>query len=454
MGLITKEVEAGINSSNLIHYQNLGYEIPEFTNKSGKSYVKWGTKIKVKTSDLLPNSEVRVNVQCDCCNKNYDLTYGAYTRQNHEGKIYCQNCAPKVLNSGENHWNWKSYKTREERINERNYPEYKDFVKSVMARDKYICQCCGKSATDVHHLFGYAGFPEYRTDQTQALAICSACHDSFHKWHRENFGVKNKGYCTRSDYEKWLGDALVKLKKYDGELLASSEIICLDTKEIKTANEFMIDLGDIYHGGIYGCCNKKLRSHKGKHFLYYSEYKDMTEEDLERYWDWCNELKKQRTVICITTNQIFDSALSAAKYFNHENWHGRILKVCKGNNFSAGKLQDGTPLQWMFYKDYLNKIENGEEIVFNANTHNKKVICITTGKIFNAIKDGALYYNIQSKSTISGVCNGKHNFCGKLADGTPLVWMYYEDFLKIPVEEQQKILGRNKESLINDSFIM
>lgn len=89
MGLITKEVEAGINSSNLIHYQNLGYEIPKFINKSGKPYVKWGTKIKVKTSDLLPNSEVRVDVQCDCCNKNYDLTYGAYTRQNHEGKIYC-----------------------------------------------------------------------------------------------------------------------------------------------------------------------------------------------------------------------------------------------------------------------------------------------------------------------------------------------------------------------------
>lgn len=57
----------------------------------------------------------------------------------------------------------------------------------------------------------------------------------------------------------------------------------------------------------------------------------------------------------------------------------------------------------------------------------KKVICITTGKIFNSIKDAEKYYNVAYQS-ISCCCKKKLYSAGKLQDGTKLQWKYLEDY--------------------------
>ena len=54
----------------------------------------------------------------------------------------------------------------------------------------------------------------------------------------------------------------------------------------------------------------------------------------------------------------------------------------------------------------------------------KKVICITTGKIFNSIKDAEKYY---SCSHISLCCKEKSKSAGKL-NGAKLQWRYLEDY--------------------------
>ena len=105
------------------------------------------------------------------------------------------------------------------------------------------------------------------------------------------------------------------------------------------------------------------------------------------------------------------------------------------------------------YNEYLEKVNNGEEIVFKTNNNNRKIICITTGEIFKNIKIGADKYRIKSTGNLSMTCKGKQKTAGKLPDGTPLQWMYYEDFLKLPQEEQDKILERNKDSSDDGSFI-
>ena len=368
MGLLSTEVEVTLQGKNIPYYENLGYEIPRYFNKANnREMVKRGTKIKIKVKDLMPQSMVKVDVDCDCCKKEYTMPYMNYYNQNHDGKIYCNHCAPTILISGENNWHWDFDKTDEERENGRNYPEYTEFVKGVMARDKYICQCCGKPATDVHHLYGYAGFPKYRTDQTQAVSLCSTCHSAFHKWHREQYGYKNKGNCTRNDFEVWLGYALKELNKYEGELSTCSDIICLETQEIKTMYEFMKEYGYNNHTGIYACCNKRFRSYDGKHFLYYSEYKNMTEKDLKEYFDWCNEITNKRKIICLTTLIIYKDAVDAAESFGNRRNNTHILKCCKGKAKSAGKLPDGTPLHWMFYEDFLKlpKEEQNEILARN-----------------------------------------------------------------------------------------
>ena len=51
----------------------------------------------------------------------------------------------------------------------------------------------------------------------------------------------------------------------------------------------------------------------------------------------------------------------------------------------------------------------------------KSVICLTTGKIFYSISEASKYYNC---SNICLCCQGKRNYCGKLEDGTRLIWRY------------------------------
>ena len=86
----------------------------------------------------------------------------------------------------------------------------------------------------------------------------------------------------------------------------------------------------------------------------------------------------------------------------------------------------------------------------------RKNICVTTGKVFNTIKEGADEYNFKNVGRISAACKLKREYAGKLSDGTPLKWMYYEDFLKLPIEEQNEILSRNKnsESSNDGSFLL
>ena len=55
----------------------------------------------------------------------------------------------------------------------------------------------------------------------------------------------------------------------------------------------------------------------------------------------------------------------------------------------------------------------------------KKVVCITTGKIFDNIKDAEKHY---SCCNISQCCRGKRNYAGKLSGWIELQWRYLEDY--------------------------
>lgn len=75
------------------------------------------------------------------------------------------------------------------------------------------------------------------------------------------------------------------------------------------------------------------------------------------------------------------------------------------------------------------------------NPKSKMVICITTNEIFDCLSDASNLYNL-STSEISGSCKGKrgnktYTHAGKLSDGTPLVWRYYEDYLNMTEKDIQ-----------------
>lgn len=55
------------------------------------------------------------------------------------------------------------------------------------------------------------------------------------------------------------------------------------------------------------------------------------------------------------------------------------------------------------------------------NSNAKKVLCVTTGEIFNTIKEAEEYYCCNN---VSACCRGVQKSAGKLDDGTRLVWRY------------------------------
>ena len=259
--LITEEIEVSLNNKTIKYYEDLGYEIPRYYNKANnRMMVKRGTKILVKVEDLPIGSETKVKVKCDKCGKEYKLSYSSYIKVVHDGKNYCKKCASKVLNSCENNHRWNANKTQEEREVGRKIPEYTEFIKKVLARDNYTCQCCEKEAhvdVEVHHLDGYDWCKEKRTDETNGITLCESCHKNFHM----QYGYGNN---TKEQFEEWIGKS-VNLVKYEGKLSTTRKIYCIEEGKIynsakELAREY--NLKNISH--IYDTCNHKIIKRKCK----------------------------------------------------------------------------------------------------------------------------------------------------------------------------------------------
>ena len=74
-------------------------------------------------------------------------------------------------------------------------------------------------------------------------------------------------------------------------------------------------------------------------------------------------------------------------------------------------------------KEYNEKLKESGVKRKDSLSRRKPVLCITTGKAFRGKDEAAEYYNIRSNN-IGNVCLGKQSYCGKLEDGTKLVWKY------------------------------
>ena len=61
------------------------------------------------------------------------------------------------------------------------------------------------------------------------------------------------------------------------------------------------------------------------------------------------------------------------------------------------------------------------------NIGRKKILCITTGKIFNSLKEAGDYYNCDLRKNMCKIEKGLRSSCGKLPDGTPLKWKYLKE---------------------------
>ena len=348
--IITKDVPITICSANMEYYTQKGYKIPKSKNKYGRITTPRGTKINVKVEDLPKSCSVKIEVECDNCKKHYLIIYENYSKTNHNGKIYCKKCAKKLFNSGENHPLYKPELTQEYREDVRSYTEYVDFIKKVLARDNYICQCCGctnKSSLQVHHLDGYNWCEEKRTLVSNGITLCKKCHYNFHS----HYG---NGDNTKEQFEEWFGKTIYLLENFDCEITSSRKIYCYEEDKIYDGVYDYEKTNRIHNANsiIYNICNHKAKyyTYKGKHFFWYDEYVDMKKNDIDRILNREVIRQGRKKVICIDDGTIYDSINAASKILKVRN---QCISNCC-NHKQNYVIVNGQKMKMMFYDDYLN----------------------------------------------------------------------------------------------------
>ena len=167
---------------------------------------------------------------------------------------------------------------------------------------------------------------------------------------------------------------------------------------------------------------KLSESHKGEKSYWYGK----------NPWDYKTEEQKEQTKRKL-------SEAGKGRVCSEET-KGKISKANKGNFHSketkqiisekAKERYENKENNPMYGKNHSEEARNKISIAKKGkkcgkdNPKSVKVICVTTKKIFNSIAEGANYYNIKNNTNISKCCKGKSKSCGKLKNGTPLVWRY------------------------------
>ena len=204
------------------------------------------------------------------------------------------------------------------------------------------------------------------------------------------------------------------------------KVICINTGEIfETLNEASKKY-NINIQAISKVCTGKYIS-AGFHsngiplqFAYYEEGKIYKLKET----NGLNEVKK---VVLTNTGEVFESARKASEKYGLSQ--GSISSCCAGKIRSAGKLPNGEYSVWVYEIDYLqNKDYYFHRHKGSHNPRAKKIICLTTGEIFDTMVEAGKKYNISGNGCkISLACTGKRKYVGSLLDGTKLEWSYYEN---------------------------
>jgi len=98
--LIDVLIEISVNSRFIKYYENLGYIIPTYINKQGKTVYDRKGKLLVKQSDFQKQSNKTVSVLCDYCGVEYKISLDNRYKYFENGIIHkdsCLGCFPKKV---------------------------------------------------------------------------------------------------------------------------------------------------------------------------------------------------------------------------------------------------------------------------------------------------------------------------------------------------------------------
>lgn len=176
-------------------HQCLGCRKDKRTKKFKLSHVKkemerLGYKV---LDDEYHGSHTPMKVLCPQCGKeDYKSLDNARRKQ------ICKKCAHEN-NSGERNPAWRFDITQEEREQQREGAEHREWRVKVFERDNYTCQLCFShgSSLEAHHIAPFSLNRKKRTDIENGATLCKPCHAALHK----NFKLENMNLHTFSVYK-------------------------------------------------------------------------------------------------------------------------------------------------------------------------------------------------------------------------------------------------------------
>ena len=116
---------------------------------------------------------------CEHCGRECSVSKSKFERYEHH---FCSNECAHEWGRGENHPRYNFDLTDEEREKGRDIIGYKTWVKTILRKNNYTCQCCGQYSKNLkaHHLNGYNWDKEHRIDVNNGITLCEDCHKEFH----------------------------------------------------------------------------------------------------------------------------------------------------------------------------------------------------------------------------------------------------------------------------------
>lgn len=287
-------------------------------------------------------------------------------------------------------------------------------------------------------------------EQCHEFACCSRVKEVSDLWSggmRNVVDIAKKVNLHKSTVRRYLKQGeRIGWNDYDANIAKRSngiknkiKVICLNTLEVFNSSKEVELKYNIHSSNISRICNNT----KGNAnfvtindapfvFMHYDKYLNESVENINAKIRKAKKMylksSKPKNIICLNTCDTYTSIQEA------EDKTGvcrtGISRCCSGKQEFAGKSAEGEKLVWMFYEEYIKKsIKEINKIILDA--QDRKIICITTNKIFNSIKLAGEYYNIKNfNSNVHNNLNNKTRYCGTLDDGTKLSWMFYDDYLK------------------------
>ena len=294
MSILSKKIIVPVSSRYQNYYKSKGYEIPTKISSRGKVVADQSKYIQVNIDDLPEKYNCKIEVMCEnpACRKTQLIQRSEYIKNcnNHDGKYFCHSCSMKLYNSGENNYLWKNI-PEEDRSENRNYPEYREFISKVLFRDNYKCVCCGRTSSDgvrlnVHHLNGYNWFYAGRIDETNAVTLCVDCHCNFHC-------IYGKGNNSKEQFMEWMNISKLEIEKCKDYIPSHTrKVYCYEEDKIYSsvlefaeAHEYKSTI-HIYHA----CDHIISRTIRSLHVFWYDEYLNMTQDQILGYVNNTSEI--------------------------------------------------------------------------------------------------------------------------------------------------------------------